>query len=80
MQWNAMEKVMSIITSQILLMDSPKAWKCTYLENKDMAKIIFFKGTTNWKLIQKILFSRILTADYLLQKKNFLGKLFIEKK
>ena len=70
MQWNAMEKVMSIITSQILLMDSPKAWKCTYLENKDVAKIVFFKGTTNWKLIQKILFSRILTADYLLQKKN----------
>ena len=75
-----MQKVMSIITSQILLMGSPKAWKCTYLENKDMAKIVFFKGTTNWKLIQKILFSRILTADYLLQKKNFLGKLFIEKK
>ena len=75
-----MQKVMSIITSQILLMDSPKAWKCTYLENKDMAKIVFFKGTTNWKLIQKILFSRILTVDYLLQKKNFLAKLFTEKK
>ena len=44
------------------------SWKQRYVKNSFLTEAIF-TGVTDWKLLQKILFSpRIQTADYLLQK------------